>query len=304
MRPLVYRHDVLIEALRETFTPAWLGRQLLRPAGDRHVVAEWLAEYDALLVAPPATARPEPTGGFSVEASGALQCLLTLARDLDSVQRGGGLPKKLLGRLRARRTFQSARYELAVGHIFVDAGHTLEWIDKHTSRHVEFVAKDSRGRQIAVEAKARTRKGVLHAEEGASADTDRVGLWRLLTDALKQAPDDLPFVIFIDINLPLRRRDYVRHGMWQVELKRTVDRLRRGPATGVPDEFSLLCVTNLAWYYHVGAEALAASAPVFCWPFKCHNPLADDQAFAILGATNAYPWVDEKLGDAATPDTR
>jgi hypothetical protein len=71
-------------------------------------------------------------------------------------------------------------------------------------KHCEFIAKHRRtGTEVYVEAKSRVRPGVLN-EVGTFDDTKvvKAGVRQLYQSALSQAPQDKPFLIFIDVNLP------------------------------------------------------------------------------------------------------
>jgi hypothetical protein len=101
----------------------------------------------------------------------------------------------------------------------------------------------------------------------------------------------LPLVIFLDANLPMKRRDYVREGMWRLELMTMVDRLKNRESTPEsPHEFSFLCLTNYAWYYDGGDDALSTAAQ-FCWPNHSRHALSEDQGLELMHAVNAYPVV-------------
>jgi hypothetical protein len=207
-------------------------------------VEQWLRAFreDQQKQKPP---DHKPGQVYSAPAIGATTELIALAHDLCLLQKVEGLPRKLIRRLRKYKEFQGARYEVAIAAAFVKCGFEIEWINDHTSRHPEFVARNKRsGEEVSVETKSRHRPGTLHEpgvlppEEKLRADVDR-----LYNDALGQDPGDRPFAIFIDVNLPpntmpeetVKWRDEIV-GRWQNNQQ----------------QIALLGFTNFAWHYKPG----------------------------------------------------
>ena len=96
--------------------------------------------------------------------------------------------------------------------------------------------------QIGVEAKSRVRD--LHEAPGEhSYENDYKGIYNLVRKAKKQAPDGVPFVIFIDVNLPPAAGYDPDKKPWLPNIARALDPL--GDSTqDNPDPFTLLIPTN------------------------------------------------------------
>ena len=137
---------------------------------------------------------------------------------------------------------------MAVAAAFVKCGFEIDWIDNRVP-HPEFVARNKRtGEQIAVETKSRHRKGALHEEGVLLPEHElRVDVQWLYREALKQDPKDLPFAVFLDLNLPphTARGEVAK---WQNEV------VQRWKETN--DDVALIGFTNFAWHYRPGDVTL------------------------------------------------
>jgi hypothetical protein len=277
-------HEFLIEVpLKSTFGERWYKTELSKTELKRHVVEQWLrALREDQQKHKPLDHTPGQV--YSAPAIGATTELIALSHDLYLLQKVHGLPRKLVCRLRKYREFQGARYEIAIAAAFVKCGFEIEWINDHTSRHPEFIARNKRsGEEVAVETKSRHRSGTLHEsgvlppEEKLRADVD--GLYN---DALGQDPGDRPFVIFIDVNLPpntmpeqtVKWRDEIV-GRWQNNQQ----------------QIALLGFTNFAWHYnpsdHVSRPELLVSVPLMS-----SRPLRTPETLRCLELSlNAYGMV-------------
>ena len=252
-------HEFLIEvSLKGTFGERWYKVELSKSESKRHVVEHWLR---ALREGQQKHRPPDHKPGqvYGAPATGATTELIALAHDLYLLQKVKSLPRKLIRRLRKYKEFQGARYEVAIAAAFVKCGFEIEWVNDHSVRHPEFIARNARsGEEVAVETKSRHRPGTLHEpgvlppEGKLRADVDR-----LYNDALGQDPGDTPFAIFIDVNLPpntapketVRWRDEIV-GRWQSNQQ----------------QIALLGFTNFAWHYkpedRVSRPELLLSVPL------------------------------------------
>jgi hypothetical protein len=124
--------------------------------------------------------------------------------------------------------FQGARYEILVASLFARCGFQIGFIGDPSKRNAEFIA--SKGTEkIAVEAKSRHRAGVLH-ERGEFADQAPAEIKRLYESALGQNPNTVPFVIFIDVNLPLTPEVRVEDKEWIKEGEASIRVQKEGRA--------------------------------------------------------------------------
>jgi hypothetical protein len=198
------------------------------------------------------------------------------------------VPTELRARLRHPDQFQGARYELSVAAIFARLGFEIEWIVPGVEPSPEFIARQpGQGTAIAVEAKSKHRPGGLGMKGPSQSPSDmRIGITRLLHDALRKAPQDGPFVVFVDLNLPPGAHGQEdRLGGLQEE----VARLRRTDLL-VPEPWSAIFLTNYAWHWDE-AGAVPGDAPHFVVPQWARAPLDERYVELILDATSQYVFV-------------
>lgn len=216
----------------------------------------WLSAWEGLQQ----SAKQKEDGSSTIAylpLSGEIQELLALADDASRIlQIEDRFPKKLRSRLINLREFQGARYELAVAATFIRCNFSVEWINDKTGpankqgKRYEFNAVHNITKEvIAVEVKSRHRKGALH-EEGELPDlsTLKADVDRLYKEALGQGPEDKPFAIFIDVNLPHQPEHPEMDKTWIAEIMAMLRQYgESNPSNPVP--FSFLFVTNFAWHY-------------------------------------------------------
>lgn len=220
----------------------WFETEMVKPFPERHVIMRWrdsrnqqLRKYqdpndpDALVRAP---------------VTGEMRALQVLADDLYQLAHAIEPPRTILARLRDMRQFQGARYEILAASLFARCGFKIDFIEDATKRNPEFIAEKGRER-IAVEAKSRHRAGVLN-ERGAFREDARAEIRRLYESAAGQNPGDLPFLIFIDVNLPLTpnvpptEKDWIREAMKMFEHRHQ---------EGLQNYDTALILTNFGWHF-------------------------------------------------------
>lgn len=271
---------VLVDALGAE----WYREQASLPQEEQHPLVRWMITFGRAGFEPPPGSQTLESGVIAMDADGAIQSVLCVGQDLYSIEHAGGrIPEGLLSRLRDPLQFQGARYELAVGAIFARAGLRLEWIEPPTGggRAPEFIASHDRaGLRIAVEAKSKHRRGGLGFEGG--GDGTGLGVVRRILDALGQAPEeDIPFVVFVDLNLPiLGDEDRLE------ELQDQVSRLRRTELL-VPEPWSALYFTNYSWHWDE-AGLIVSEAPRMVVPEWASSPLDLGTVGVILDAASQY----------------
>ena len=204
--------NLMAGVIAETLGGDWKSKQDALPEADRHPFALWTdAAWDAMRrdhVKKASGVRDEGHGQYSADPTGDALALVTTAYDIHTLHDVMALRTgdPLLKRLGQRTEFQGARYELAAAAI-LRAGYRIEWLTDTTRPLPEFIARrDGSDVEIAVEAKSRTRPGLLGKEgERPDEETVKVDLGRLLRDALEKETDGRPYVVFLDLNLPPRR---------------------------------------------------------------------------------------------------
>ncbi len=161
----------------------------------------------------------------------------------------------MLERLRDGNFFQGAKYEIQVAAIFARSGFNIEWIFDQSKKHCEFIAVHRETKQrVAVEAKSRKRSGVLNAPgERQSAENIKVGVSKQIDEAIGQSPGNMPFVIFVDINMPHTPEVELFQKRWIEEVKKSLERYGI-PTPEKPDPFNAIFVTNFSWHYMPNEE--------------------------------------------------
>ena len=130
---------------------------------------------------------------------------MALAYDLYILRDNLLLQSTLINRLKNKKQFQGARYELYVTACFIKSGFDIVFEDEtdKTQTHCEFVATHKISKKkYSVEAKSRHRMGFL-GQEGNLENLDKIKLriGGLLNSALNKRAD-YERIIFVDVNMP------------------------------------------------------------------------------------------------------
>jgi hypothetical protein len=176
--------------------------------------------------------------------TGAMRALHVLADDLYQLAHALEPPGQILARLRDLRQFQGARYEILTASLFARCGFEIEFIEDSSKRNPEFIVEKD-GERIAVEAKSRHRAGALN-ERGAFREDAPAEIRRLYESAAGQNPGELPFLIFIDVNLPLTPEVPPLEKPWIKEAMRMFEHRN---AEGLPNYDTALILTNFGWHF-------------------------------------------------------
>lgn len=180
----------------------WQEQKQLHPNAS-HIVYRWIQALSSHFKVAEHS-QSDPTLA-SIPPDGNLQALSCLAEDVYRLRLAGHLLPRHAVRLRNRNEFEGIRYELAIAASLVRSGFGIRWLGGGTS-HCEFIATHHVTlEEVAVEAKARRRPGMLH-ETGAPQDpsTIRARVTRLYREALKKPHGNLPFLVCLDLNLPMK----------------------------------------------------------------------------------------------------
>ncbi len=245
-------HDFQLNLLLWTLGENWFDEQMLKPLGERHIVLRWRNERNELLEKhrDPTAPRNKPV---SAPLTGNMKALQVLADDIYQLQHALKTPRKIVERLRNMREFQGARYEILVASLFARCGFDIEFVDDQGKKNPEFFATKA-GERIAVEAKSRHRPGVLHerGEYIAESEPARARIRGLFQQALEQDPGGSPFIVFIDVNLPLTPNTPPLERMWVREAMKCFEERK---CEGLPEPDSGLILSNIGWHYRrdVGA---------------------------------------------------
>jgi hypothetical protein len=220
----------------------WFHAEMAKPLADRHIILKWrdhrnqqLRKYQD---------PNDPQALVRAPVTGEMRALQVLADDLYQLAHALDPPRAILARLRDMRQFQGARYEILAASLFARCGFSIDFIEDATKRNPEFIAEKGPER-IAVEAKSRHRTGVLN-ERGALRENARAEIRRLYESAAGQNPGNVPFLIFIDVNLPLTpdiaplEKDWIREAMEMFEHRHQ---------EGLQNYDTALVLTNFGWHF-------------------------------------------------------
>lgn len=186
-----------------------------KPFEARHPALQWMAIWTE------ATQRQDE--GRVAERIGAGAAWLRFCYDLFTIRDNAKLERLLKERLLSPSDFQGARHELWVAALCISAGFDIEFEDEsdNSRTHPEFIAVDRFSNcKIAIEAKSRHRHGVHGFKLGARIPPgEKVDIRNLILDAYRKVTD-LPFYVFIDVNLPPASQE-IWDG-WMAEIHQTV----------------------------------------------------------------------------------
>ena len=296
-------HEFILVRLKSHFGPEWKAEQDKLPPEKQHILLKWLRALNKLSVSKSAVKEGEHL--WSAEATGPVRALNQFAYDVYCLESQKKLPDFLIKKIKNYNEFQGARYEIATAAIMLRAGYEIEFLDdKHLQeKHCEFIAKHRlSGISYGVEAKSRRRKGVMHEAGEFDASKDVKGDVRnLLKKAITQRPKGMPFIIFIDLNLPPEPNVKIENRKWFGDIKNLLD--ERGNSSDMnPDPFNALTLTNFSYYYQGDDEVASGGEYLQIIGFHPENkvyknfPVQDIQPLEdIRGCLDRYSYIPKEV---------
>jgi hypothetical protein len=233
---------------------------------------------------------------YSGYPDGWAQTLVSLAFDIATLEHAKKLPDHLVNRLKNRGEYQGAHYEIAVAAIFARLGCNIDFLDdkKTEEKHCEFIATHAEtGVRIAVEAKSRQRPGVKHREGSAEPEQLLKGdVGRLFRDALAKNPQDITFIIFIDVNAPLTPQTPMQEKPWYKDVKVLMAQYPESSEM-TPEKYTAAFFTNFSPHYN--AERTTDPNEYFVvLPQFAMNPMPNPVfSEMLLAAINNYGFVPD-----------
>lgn len=206
---------------------------------------------------------PENKSGelWRAKPDGYSRALTSLAFDVCSLLHAVHLPEVFLKKLRDYKEYQSVRYEIAIAAMFARMGYKIKFLDeefkgqKNQPKHSEFIATNPEtNEEIAIEVKSKEREGVLHIDGEFNKEKEfRSSISKLHRHALKQRASDKPFIIFIDMNLPLSPGIEPNKIPWV----NTTTKMRDSASFSTKGQLSptnAIVFTNYSYHYGTGKE--------------------------------------------------
>lgn len=253
-------HEFIIHVLKLELGRGWWETQLKLPEDKQHFIFrcfikhyEWKQKNQL----------PENKYGalWRAKPDGWSRALISLAFDVCSLIHAVHLPEIFLKKLREYTEYQSVRYEIAVAALFARMGYKIKFLDeefvgqKNQPRHCEFIATHPETKEeIAIEVKSKERSGVLHKEGEFNKEKEfRSSVSKLYRHALKQKPLGKPFIIFIDMNLPLSPGAHPNDILW-VKLITKMRDAATFSTKGQPSPQNAIIFTNYSYHYGTDEE--------------------------------------------------
>lgn len=265
--PYTFLHAIHDHALH-FFGEPMLDAEEKKPFEQRHPALQWMQ----IFVDHQNAYLSKEAKNSTAPAIGAGAAWYRFAYDLFTIQDNSQVNHALRKRLVDPTTFQAARHELWVAALCVAAGFDLQFENEadNSTKHPEFIAVDRlSANKIAVEAKSRHRRGVKGFTGGRDiAPGEMIDIRRLITDAyLKQT--DLPFYIFIDVNLP--PADEQTWERWMHELDKTIWEMEQ-EGYGDPAYENALLFSNDPSHYIVDGPIGSDADMLWLKHYKPVNP--------------------------------
>ena len=244
-------HELILANLRHELGDEWFDAERAKLTADQHFVVQCAAQYEQYMRSGGIQPEQHDNNQYSAMANGYVQVVLSLAFDLYLLRHKNCGSEAVVKRLKTKREYQSARYEIAVASIFARADCSINWIEpmRRGPKTPEFVAHcPLTDNFVAVEAKSKHPRGVMH--EDGSFDLQKAlrgDVAKLFHSALAKETNGLPYMIFIDMNAP-HSFTKTATSQWYKDLQAMMKR-EHHPTPDDPDIFNELIATNFAPHY-------------------------------------------------------
>jgi len=288
-RPEETFHEFILDVFKQTLGREWWEEQLATQ--EKHFIMQCFLHYFEWQKRNAVADNCVDDKIWGSIPDGWTQTLIATAFDVCSLIHTKRLPDHLLNRLKNKKEYQGARYEIAIAAIFARLDCDIEFLDdlQQTKKHCEFFATHRKSQTVvAVEAKSRHREGVIHTEGILNLEKIvRGDVRRLLNGALKQNPGDKPFMIFIDVNSPSNPDVNFQDKQWGKDVKEIIDTFS-APTPDNPDSHNGIFFTNFSYHYQ-GEKQIVPYEHLSVIPMFSKHSLPDDNFMdMILCALNHY----------------
>jgi hypothetical protein len=249
-----------------------------KPLNERHPALQWMDAYVEHHNKVMAEGNSDPCAS----QIGAGAAWYRFAYDLYTIQDNAKLEAVLKKRLLDPNTFQGARHELWVAALSVAAGFELQFEDEsdNSTTHPEFVGTDRFSKAlIAVEAKSRRRNGAYGFASGKDISLGSVvDVRQLVLDAYKKKTD-MPFYVFVDVNLPAA--DKATFSRWLAELEQTMADLEK-EGYAAPAPANVVFFTNDPSHYLRDKQIGNREDSLWIMPFIAAQPAVPHPEHDVL----------------------
>ena len=292
--------DVALGYLLGLLGERWFRSERGRPPEDRHAFSQWHDQLGDELRRI-GDEHGIASGPVPLPPKGSTTALAVLADDVFQLgQVMGDKPlAPLIERLKNRRKFQAARYEILSASLFARAGFDVDFTIPSEQPTPEFLATErASGQQVALEAKSIYRAGVLMHESSEPYDkgsiANRKRVLAKLRKARKKAPAGIPFVVFIELNLPAMPAITYLDQIFMTDVQLHLEARQRESPDGACD-VSAVVLTNFGWHYHRDAKSPLGQI-MTVMPSSPRHPLSAACFDALRRALEEYGWIpDEEM---------
>ncbi len=302
-------HQLILRNLQLTLGQEWWDAETAKPADERHYIKRCFEGLKGSDTREDLDVKVVDEHTRTMLTTGDTQALLSLAFDAYLLTHKGYKSDKWLERLRDHEEFQGVRYEIGVASLFVRMGCELEFYDPGEKdengkrpKRAEFIAvHPETGNRVAVEAKSRQRDGVLHRPGTANfRKAVRGDINLLYKRALEKKTDELPLIVFIDVNSPTETDATIDKAQWYADVRRSFES-RPEPTPENPDKHTALFVTNYSSHYQ-GDDVSASGQYLFIGSIHPAQPLADGPTGSfiqkLLQAAIGYGYVPPSMDNS------
>lgn len=288
-RPEETFHEFIVDVFKQTLGRDWWIEQLATQ--DKHFIMQCFLHYFEWQKRSAIVKNRVNDKIWGSIPDGWTQTLVALAFDVCSLIHTNRLPDHLLNRLKNKKEYQGARYEIAIAAIFSRLDCDINFLDDslQTTKHCEFFATHRTSQTVvAVEVKSRHRKGVIHTDGILNRRKIIKGdVHKLLNDALKQNPCDKPFMIFIDVNSPADPAVDFKDKQWGKDVEKMMKEFG-APTPNTPDPYNGIFFTNFSYHYQ-GEKEVVPYECLSIIPLFSKYPLSNNNFInMILSAINHY----------------
>ena len=268
-------HDFVSFVLEDTLGSSWVASQQVLSQDNQHFIAKCFSEFSIWRKKLFDRNKSKNLPLIYAPANGYVQSLISLGFDVATLRHVSNISDSVLHRLRIPSEYQGARYEITIAGIFARLGFKIKWLEnmEDGKTHCEFIATHGEtGTQIAVEAKSRHRKGVLHTDGLRDERSDYKGdIQGLLNRAFKKTEyGQVPFFIFIDINAPFKNDEDFQKIPWVKDILKKA-KLSKMNSQDNLSIHNVIYFTNFSFHYQTDQEAAPTQVLMASPQFVLHQ---------------------------------